>query len=301
MLRAVPLLIFAAAEAAAASQPATHTQTFSPIGQPEIFLPGIASTQHSEIRLTISPDGDTAMWFSRDRPGGAGGYDIWLSRRTKQGWSPAEPAPFNTPAREFDPAFTSDGRAIYFCSDRAGGMGGDDVYRVARTENGFGEPENLGPSVNSSGNEFAPMLSRDRRTLLFSSDRPGGSGGHDLYVARVWTSNFAHAQRVEGQLNSAADEFDATFLSDDSTILFARTPDLANGRVDLFVSRRGANGYEAGERVDAPVNHPSYNSYGPMIDWSNPHRLLFSARRSEAKGMDVYVIEYKLDRVLQKQ
>ena len=81
----------------------------------------------------------------------------------------------------------------------------------------------------------------------------------------------------------------------------AHTPDLANGRVDLFVSRRGANGYEAGERVDAPVNHPSYNSYGPMIDWSNPHRLLFSARRSEAKGMDVYVIEYKLDRVLQKQ
>ncbi|MGH6634408.1 MAG: hypothetical protein ACREB0_13685, partial [Sphingopyxis sp.] len=47
------------------------------VGEAELFAPGIASTDHSEVRLTISPDGRTALWFSRNRPGGPGGYDIW--------------------------------------------------------------------------------------------------------------------------------------------------------------------------------------------------------------------------------
>src|SRR3546814_16030649 len=54
-------------------------------GEAELFAPGIASTHHSEIRLTISPDGKTALWFSRDRPGGGGGYDIWRSEERRVG------------------------------------------------------------------------------------------------------------------------------------------------------------------------------------------------------------------------
>ena len=48
------------------------------VGEATPFAPGIASTVHAEIRLTLSPDGNTALWFSRDRPGGAGGYDLWM-------------------------------------------------------------------------------------------------------------------------------------------------------------------------------------------------------------------------------
>src|SRR3546814_12628842 len=84
----------------------------------ELFAPGIASTHHSEIRLTISPDGKTALWFSRDRPGGGGGYDIWTARRAETGWGAATPVSFNTPGRDFDPAFSAEGRFIYFCSAR---------------------------------------------------------------------------------------------------------------------------------------------------------------------------------------
>ena len=72
------------------------------VDEPERFAPGIASTSHSEVRLTISPDGHTALWFSRNRPGGPGGYDIWMSRRTGDGWGAAEPVPFNSPGRDFD-------------------------------------------------------------------------------------------------------------------------------------------------------------------------------------------------------
>ena len=74
------------------------------VGEAVRFLPGIASTEFSEIRLTLSHDGKTALWFSRDRPGGAGGYDIWITRRDAEGWTPATPVSFNSPLRDFDPA-----------------------------------------------------------------------------------------------------------------------------------------------------------------------------------------------------
>src|SRR5262245_25649406 len=163
------------------------------VGEATLFAPGIASTEFSEIRLTISPDGQTALWFSRNRLGGPGGYDIWMSRRTPDGWAAAMPVSFNSAQRDFDPAFSPDGRFVYFCSDRPGGIGGDDIYRVAVTAKGFGRIEHLGPEVNSPRNEWAPMLSPDRTLLLFSSDRPGGAGRQDLFAARYGGKGFAPA------------------------------------------------------------------------------------------------------------
>lgn len=209
-----------------AGSPASPQPPVEIVGEAELFAPGIASTEHAEIRLTISPDGNTALWFSRDRPGGAGGYDIWMSRRSGAGWGPAAPVSFNSPGRDFDPAFSRDGRFVYFCSDRPGGVGKDDLYRVAVTGAGFGIPENLGPAVNSPGDEYAPMLSPDGRLLLFSSDRPDGAGRHDLYTARAAGRGFAAAAPLAGALNTPADEFDASFLSDGRTIVFARAPSM---------------------------------------------------------------------------
>src|SRR5687767_2235060 len=100
------------------------------VSGPELFSPGIISTEASEVRLTISPDGKHAAWFARNRAGGAGGYDIWTSTFNAGRWSAAKPAPFNSKQRDFDPAFSADGRFIYFCSDRPGSLGGDDLYRV---------------------------------------------------------------------------------------------------------------------------------------------------------------------------
>lgn len=259
----------------------------------ELFAPDIASSPYSDIRLTLSPDGRTALWFTRDRPGGAGGYDIWIARRTPDGWTRAEPAPFNTPGRDFDPAFSADGREVFFCSNRPGGLGGDDLYRVSFDGERFGPPENLGAAVNSATAEFAPMLARDGRRLLFSSDREGGAGGHDLYIAERAAAGFSPASPLEGALNTAAHEFDATFLADDRTIVFARATDFATARVDLFVSGGGL--YGPGERLPGPVNDAAQDTYGAMIDWSSPNHLLFSARRDADRGMDLYSVAYRLD------
>ena len=269
------------------------------VGEATLFAPGIASTDYSEVRLTISPDGRTALWFSRNRPGGAGGYDIWMSRRTATGWGMAEPVSFNTPGRDFDPAFSADGRFVYFCSDRPGGMGGDDLYRVVVTAGGFGAVESLG-AVNSAGNEFAPMLSPDGSTLLFSSDRPGGAGRHDLYIAARQGAGFASARPVPGAINTGGDEFDATFLADGMTIVFARAGDFRTDRVDLFHALARDGRYDAGTMLPQSVNSGADgkgDSYGTMLDWSRPGSFTFSAQRPGAKGMDLYTVCYRLEQV----
>ncbi len=260
----------------------------------EIFAPGIASTTgYAEIRLTISPDGRTALWFSRDRPGGPGGYDIWMSRRSTSGWSTALPVSFNAPGRDFDPAFSRDGAHVYFCSDRPGGLGGDDIWRVAVTETGFARPEHLGPNVNSAANEFAPMLSPDGKRLLFSSDRPGGAGRHDLMVSRRKGRRFAPATALPGGINTPADEFDATFLPDNMTIVFARAGNMRTDRVALYEAGLHHGRYDPGLPLPQGVNSRDKDSYGAMIDWSVPNRLLWSAQGDGARTMDLYLVRFR--------
>lgn len=266
------------------------------IGRPELFAPGIASTAASEVRLTISPDGKRAAWFARNRPGGAGAYDIWTSTYVSGRWSAATPASFNSAQRDFDPAFSADGRFIYFCSDRPGGLGGDDLYRVSVTSSGFGEPEYLGPEVNSAGNEWAPMLSGDGNALLFSSNGRGGAGRFDLFSARrLANGSFAPASPLPGDINTVADEFDATFLADGITVVFARAPNLENDRIVLYVASLRDGRYDAGAVLPQVVNAPGQNTYGPMLDWSHPDQLTISSQRPEARAgsADLYVLRYR--------
>lgn len=263
--------------------------------QAELFAPGIASTEYSDVRLTISPDGRTALWFSRNRPGGAGGYDIWMSRRGAQGWAEALPVSFNTPAREFDPAFSADGRYVYFCSDRPGGLGGDDLWRVRVVGSDFGVPEHLGAAVNSAKNEWAPMLSPDGSTLLLASDGFAGAGRMDLFVSRVVDGVFSKAEAVPGVLNTPADEFDATFLSDGRSIVFARAARIEVDEVRLFLSVVVQGRYSRGEALPEQVNTGGSDTYAPMLDWSSRHSLTFSTRRpaGSTRGADLYVVKYR--------
>jgi TolB protein len=264
-------------------------------GEAKMFAPGIVSTGYSELRLTLSPDGRTALWFSRDRPGGAGGYDIWMSRRVADRWGAAMPVGFNSAARDFDPAFTADGRFVYFCSDRPGGAGGDDLWRVRVDGPAFGTPENLGAAVNTAGNEWAPMLAPDGRTLLFSSNGPGGAGRMDLFTARVTENGLAAAAALPGGLNTSQDEFDATFLADGSTVIFSRARDIATDDVRLFQSGRSGSRYGYGTELPEVVNTAGSDTYAPMLDWSRRHRLTFTTRRpaSDTHGADVFVVRYR--------
>ena len=263
-------------------------------GDAHEFAPDIISTRYADVRLTISPDGMTALWFSRNRPGGPGGYDIWMSRRKADGWAEAVPVSFNTASREFDPAFSRDGRFVYFASDRAGGIGGDDLYRVAVAKHGFGAVEHLGNDVNTARNEWAPMMFDS--TLLFASDGHGGAGRMDLFTAKMRKGHFDTVEALPGAVNTPADEFDATFLSDGISLIFTRADNLEKDPVALFYSGRFDGRYTSGKRLFDAINTPRSDTYAPMLDWSEPDYITFTTRRPAAslRGADLYRVEVRV-------
>lgn len=263
----------------------------------ELVAPGIVSSEHVEIRLAASPDGTLLVWGSTDRPGGPGGWNIWMSRRTGTSWSAAIAAPFNSDANDFDPAFSADGRWLYFFSNRPGGLGGDDIYRAAVTAEGFGPAQHLGAEINTPGDEWAPAPSPDGTQLLFASNKPGAR--HDLFIAAVRGDGFAPATPLPGAINTPdADEFDATFLSDGSSLVFSRSRNVDSDPIQLYFARRGATGYDAGTALPDSVNVADGYTLGPSIDQRDRNVLYFSGHRPDASAgkLDVYRVRYTLDR-----
>jgi TolB protein len=260
----------------------------------------VVSTEHTEIRLTIDPTGKLALWGSTNRPGGAGGWDLWISRRddASSSWGEAQPAPFNSTANDFDPAFSPDGSELYFFSNRPGGLGGDDLYRVAVSSAGFGAVQALGPEVNSAGNEWAPALSPDGATLLFATDGRGGAGRHDLFFARRGGEgpSWLEAEAVPGELNTPEDEFDATFLADGRSLIFARSKNVDEQPISLYFAQPHDDRYPSGTPLPSMVNVEGGATLGPAQSWHDRDVLLFTGRREEASagGLDLYEIRYRL-------
>lgn len=84
-----------------------------------------------------------------------------------------------------------DGLTLYFNSEPVGGSGRADLWiaKRARPTKAFGAPENLGASINSAANEFAPSISADELSIYFDSDRPGGLGSRHYRTALVAKTN----------------------------------------------------------------------------------------------------------------
>lgn len=147
------------------------------------------NTKYNEGALAISPDGSwlTFTACNRNDAGAKGSCDLYWSIEREGVWT--KPAPFggaiNTQYWESQPTIGADNRTIIFASERPGGYGGKDLWITTRPIGGkWTKPENLGPGINSAGNEHTPFLHPDGQTLYFSSDSLPGMGGDDLFVVR---------------------------------------------------------------------------------------------------------------------
>ena len=251
---------------------------------------GVVSTPHDEVRASVSPDGQRIVWGSTDRPGGPGGGDLWRATLRDGRWADAQPVSVDTPSKESDPIFSADGRWLYFVSDRAGGFGGDDLYRAPVGADGvIGAAINLGKGVNGRGDERAPTPGLDGTRLLFASDGFGGAGRHDLFVARWNGTAFVAPTPVPG-VNTAADESDAAWLADGRAIVFARSDDVTTAPIRLFVAQCDGSRYANATPLALSFNTADGSTRGPVVNASKPSELLVtgSATAPRAGKLDIY-------------
>jgi outer membrane protein OmpA-like peptidoglycan-associated protein len=133
----------------------------------------------------VTPDGRT-IFFVSDRPGGEGSYDLWYARRVGAGWSTPQnlgPA-INTPFNEATPFFNPESNTLYFASTGYPGLGGYDLYESPGTIDNWGEVSNVGFPVNTTYDDFGGVWMNEGDSLAyFTSNRPGGVGGFDIYYA----------------------------------------------------------------------------------------------------------------------
>jgi len=136
----------------------------------------------------LSADG-LLLYFCSRRPGGSGGFDIWVASRATPNDAWGEPVnlgpPVNSPYDDAWCCISTDGLELYLSghtTNQPGGYGGRDLWVSRRftMDDPWGEPVNLGPLVNGASNDCAPSISGDGLMLFFDSDRPGGSGGRDI-------------------------------------------------------------------------------------------------------------------------
>jgi outer membrane protein OmpA-like peptidoglycan-associated protein len=169
----------------------------------------------NQAAIAISPDGNTIIYARgnsnspKDLPepalfvsyfrGSGFTQPIWMPLNEEETW-------WNS-----TPAFSPDGTELYFASNRPGGFGGIDLYKATRLANAdFGNPVNLGPTINTPGNEMFPRMEADGK-FFFSSDGHPGYGKLDLFVAEKDESGKQTIRNLGDNINSTNDDFGLFF------------------------------------------------------------------------------------------
>jgi len=168
------------------------------------------------------------------------------------------------------PSISADGLELYFMSRRPGGVGDWDIWVARRetTHDPWEEPANLGPVVNSSGEDWAPCISADGLELYFEAKRPGGHGGTDILVTVRATTDEPWREPVNlgPVVNSSSRDGGPSISSDGLELYFKSNRPGGYGGEDLWVSERPAKGHPWGSPVNlgSTVNGPAWDR-GPSI------------------------------------
>jgi len=137
------------------------------------------------------------------------------------------------------PAFSPDGKALYFASDGPDGFGGFDIYVSYRLGNTWSAPENLGQIVNSQGNEITPYL--DGSTLYFASDWHQGFGGFDIFRAEQTNGSWGSIYHLGTGVNSSRDDYGFVFNHSRNMGYFVSNRLSGKGAEDIYRATKDAN------------------------------------------------------------
>ena len=216
----------------------SHYDTMELGWGPASRMPEPLNSDDNEGAQTLSHDGRVVLFTACGRSGEPTGCDIYMSVRHAGRWGTPRNLgrPVNTVYWESFPSLSIDGYTLYFASNRSGGYGGTDIWYCTLEEGRWSEARNLGPEINTPGNETAPYIHFDDQTLYFASDGHPGMGGLDLFRAkRTSDSTWGHVENLGYPINTPADENNLIVAPDGRTAIFSsdRYGD-GYGRQDLY-------------------------------------------------------------------
>ena len=211
-----------------------HKKTFS-LAKP---IQGDINIEPKKGAITASQDGEWILFAGQFSGQGFGNYDIYKSVYTPLGWSEPENlgANINTDFWESSPSLSPDNRVLFFSSSRPGGFGGKDLYSSFRNAEGkWTLARNMGPTINTAGDELAPFIHPDNQTVYYTSNGLPGYGGSDLYLLRKNTAGeWGLPINLGYPINPIENEGSLAVSADGLTAYYASDRADSRGDLDLY-------------------------------------------------------------------
>jgi peptidoglycan-associated lipoprotein len=237
-------------------------------GEAEVFSPALFLEGVNEANVTFTKDGKTVV-FARGNTGkrkGTADVDLYLSRFAANQWTQPRLIPVSDSASwDGSPAFSRDGRTLYFCSNRPGGVGGIDIYRANMDASGrFSKPVNMGKDINTPGDEMFPYVGPNAK-LYFASDGHPGLGKLDLFVA-TRSQGVITIENLGIPINSRFDDFGLVFADDEMKYgFFSSNREGGKGDDDIYFLEDesvGLDSTQLAELEKLPIDDPRRRTIG---------------------------------------
>lgn len=257
------------------------------------------NTKYHEGPVSFSADANQ-MFFSRNDliPGKekqkapkVAKNQLYTAQRGVYDWEDIQPLPFNDPTYNFmHPALSTDGEKLFFVSDRPGGFGGYDIYVTNKIEGEWMEPINLGPGINTPGNEVFPFI-HPTGVLFFASSGHSGFGGLDLFLIDI-------SQRVWGELvnlgspfNSPRDDFGLSMNTIGTQGFFSSNREGGEGKDDLYVfnAPEGLEGVKVAKQIMARISVKDAENAAVLV--GTKIRVFEKAPDGSPRNEDLYEVE----------
>lgn len=252
-------------------------------GQVELFRPQLFLGLPSIRDVAISLDGEE-MYFTIDDYKFRIGV-IACVKKIGNKWSKPKVMAFSGNFRDIEPALSSDGKKLYFASNRpldnnSAEPKDYDIWYVERKnlKSPWSVAKNLGSPVNSQDDEFYPSIAKNGN-IYFTSGREGSKGKEDIFFSKLENGKYSEPISIDGEANTENYEFNAFVSPDEDFIIFTSIrKGEGSGRGDLYLSFKGTNNKWTKAKLLDSINSSSLD-YCPFLDIIN-HKLYFTSLRS---------------------
>ncbi len=237
------------------------------------------NSRYNEGSATLNADGNQIIFARCGSPDGFGNCDLYETHLQEDStWSKAVNlgANLNSKAWDSHPSLSVTGDSLFFASDRIGGFGLSDIYFSVKDADGnWTRARNLGPVVNTRGNEVSPFIHPRYKILYFSSNgHLLNFGGFDIYKANAKSFLWDEPQNIGPLINTEGDEYYFTIDSESEDLFYAGSSSMRSSNLDLFSfplpmeAQPGANTKVSGVVTDTVKGEP-FRGIVSIVDIEN--------------------------------